>query len=516
MKGLFLCALAGVPSLIKASWEGENEFCDEYEKVQEQCRADTNRKRRAAGLEPLDYTSIYETINSQDYQKNARIRNKRVITVTDDQILEDPRRKWLDAYEKPITYMLIDDDESRKSVDNLNVFRSIIIEAFDIWADETNLRFMEVKSEEVAEIKIQFFPEGQKHNEEEYCKEFEEFRNDVLDGEDGNFISAETMLAHGNLPFGHGWDDKGERYQDVPAGDLHFSANLNWDTTTDDDSTYNLFSVAIHEIGHTIGVPHNGACEESLMYYRYTDTLKQQTVRTAKLHEADKLYIKCLYGEREPLWKRREFRITVSLAGTFIGVLVIYQILEHYFEFIPHNENWMTVKRPQRGLLTTFTTNMKKFGTAARMRAGKTFSRGQNKKMTTDSNLPHLNEVNSETHNNKDIPRGFSKYGGGVSVMEGEESLSDDDFESTPTSKKTTPRASRFRSTVHAVFSSKHTAKRTRSKLNKGTGDRNTKRKNQRKVNEEQGNSTIMSSPMAPTRTVGFAGVSTINEELSE
>ena len=364
-KILFLLALLNA-DIIKAfhSYEEENQFCIEYHKAQEQCleeykskAKEYNKRRQEKGLTPID---IQEDLLSL----GGRSKKKRAITINDDEIMEDPKTLWVEPYEKPITYMLINNKESEKAVKNKHVFRSIIIEAFYLWARETDLRFMEVNDPDIAEIRIQFFPGGVQHTQDKACTPFDDYKKeDLVKDSTVNFNKVETMLAHAILPFG-GWDDNRNygdtsgRYQNSSAGDLHFSANLNWDTSPEDHNTYNLFSVAIHEIGHTLGLLHNTHCRDSLMYYRYTDTLRKQTIRTAKLHKADILGIKCLYGERENLWQRREYRIIFSLAGGFLSICTLFQILERYVEFIPHNYEWMTIKRPERGLLYNFRSMM--------------------------------------------------------------------------------------------------------------------------------------------------------------
>ena len=135
----------------------------------------------------------------------------------------------------------------------------------------------------------------------------------------------------------------------------------------------------MHEIGHTIGLKHNDHCEEAIMYYRYNEFLRSQRISTAKLHITDQLQIKCLYGDKSPVYKRREFVIAISIATGFLLFLIFYQILQYCCDFIPRNDNWMTKPREaSRGLRQRFET-MIRDGASSLRTMGSGFSRKRKK-----------------------------------------------------------------------------------------------------------------------------------------
>lgn len=325
-------------------------YCQKYEEKVEECGV---ARRRRNGEKKLNETILVhgtELLN----------RRKRALQVPEpDQLGVDVRRKWPEAYNKPITYMLVNNEFAQKNLgSSIFTFRDLIWNSFNIWSKNTNLRFMEVKSENIAEIKIEFIPQGAGHYGEgtpweEWCEIFKASeKEDPLSG--GLDLSTQT-LAHGNFPFGNTWGDESKRYQDAPDGDLHFNADVNWafegKESEDGVVAFSIFPVAIHEIGHTLGMPHNEECEDSIMYFEYTDNLKQMTIKNAELHETDVLYIKCLYGEPDPWYKQTENIITLSMVGGLLGLLILYQIFSHVFE-VEQNQDWKTkmrgpvIKRP--------------------------------------------------------------------------------------------------------------------------------------------------------------------------
>lgn len=209
---------------------------------------------------------------------------------------------------------------------------------------------MEVTDKNVAEIIISFKAPGKSHFDnlvDDYCPIFKKSDEATGSQDAGSaFDKATLTLAHGNLPLSEvGTGDDFKRYQNNPAGDLHFNADINWafaDDAKNDPNTFNLYSIAVHEIGHTLGMPHNNYCEDSIMYYAYTNKTAEVTFDTKEaLSAEDKLYIQCLYGEKPSWWDMQENRIFVFFLIGFVSCFIMYQLVDHYIELFPDDNTWM-------------------------------------------------------------------------------------------------------------------------------------------------------------------------------
>ncbi|CAH1135832.1 unnamed protein product [Ceutorhynchus assimilis] len=77
--------------------------------------------------------------------------------------------------------------------------------------------------------------------------------------------------------------------------DVHFDADESWTTSGDSQQGTNLFNVAAHEIGHSLGLSHSNV-EGALMYPWYSE---MKDGFDYELPDDDKLAIQYLYGSRD-------------------------------------------------------------------------------------------------------------------------------------------------------------------------------------------------------------------------
>ncbi|KAM5180548.1 uncharacterized protein ACMZJ9_001037 [Mantella aurantiaca] len=139
----------------------------------------------------------------------------------------------------------------------MNVVDDSIKQAFDVWSQVTPLRFTQVNNGQ-ADIFIQF--SSRAHNDQS-----------SFDGRNG-------VLAHAYFPgLGIG-------------GDAHFDEDETW---TNGRAAFNLFLVAAHEFGHSLGLEHSNN-PSALMFpnYRYMNT------QGYRLPQDDVSRIQALYGRR--------------------------------------------------------------------------------------------------------------------------------------------------------------------------------------------------------------------------
>ncbi|XP_046457263.1 uncharacterized protein LOC124204261 [Daphnia pulex] len=136
-----------------------------------------------------------------------------------------------------------------------------IARAFQMWADVTDLTFVHLNNES-ANVDIEILFASGEHGD---CPSFN-------DGPGGT-------LSHAAFP--------------VNGGDAHFDESETW--TLNSDKGTNLFQVATHNIGHSLGLEHTNVTK-AVMYpiYEYSSDFK--------LDKDDIEGIQQLYGEK-PSWK---------------------------------------------------------------------------------------------------------------------------------------------------------------------------------------------------------------------
>ena len=153
--------------------------------------------------------------------------------------------------------------------------RQIVRQAFDAWANIADLRFTEVQPVESPDFRIAWR------------------LGDHGDGE--SFDGPGNTLAHAFFPPPCGGPN---------AGDLHFDEGEVWIEDPGDNGIV-LQHVAIHEIGHLLGLSHSQD-ETAIMYAYYSPERGQ-------LAQDDIDGIRALYGERT---ERREVLLAAEASGT--------------------------------------------------------------------------------------------------------------------------------------------------------------------------------------------------------
>ncbi|XP_065664898.1 matrix metalloproteinase-2-like isoform X2 [Hydra vulgaris] len=181
-----------------------------------------------------------------------------------------------------LTWKLLNDNNDNLSRSQVE---DTLQQAFARWEAVTNLRFhkLEKNSNEYADIDVSFLYRFQQQQ-----------RDPTL------FYGAGIVLAHGYYPN----TNKGI------SGDLHF-----YDETTFTLGTtkgINLLWVAVHEIGHCIGLEHSSV-ENSIMYPRYKGYMGEKFT----LSKDDILGIQSIYGiKKQTTTMKPEITTTTKITKT--------------------------------------------------------------------------------------------------------------------------------------------------------------------------------------------------------
>lgn len=153
-----------------------------------------------------------------------------------------------------------------RSVLKPDLVKTLMFHALKVWSDNTNIQFRGVTSSEAnrADIKISF---AQSLHDDGY----------PFDGKGGT-------LAHAFFPGA----------SDI-AGDTHFDDDETWTYGAPDGDGTDLFTVAVHEFGHALGLSHSSS-DPSIMRPYYQGPVGD--VRSYMLPMDDFLAIQTLYGKR--------------------------------------------------------------------------------------------------------------------------------------------------------------------------------------------------------------------------
>lgn len=200
------------------------------------------------------------------------------------------RPRWPSS-KTELTYAFLRENQVSENV------RAVFAGAFDRWSEVTTLNFTEISSFSAADIRIGFFS------------------GDHNDGEP--FDGVMGTLAHAFSP---------------PSGMFHLDGDENWVL---DGNFFNapsfmtavdLESVAVHEIGHLLGLGHSSV-EDAIMYPSITSA-----TRKVELTEDDILGVQELYGSNPnfnwtgPTLTPRNERDSSGAQGMMIGPFSIYKI----------------------------------------------------------------------------------------------------------------------------------------------------------------------------------------------
>lgn len=147
---------------------------------------------------------------------------------------------------------------------NRTVVRSVMRRAFKLWSDKTNLKFTETFNDTDPEIKVSF-------------QRYSHGDGYPFDGNNG-------VLAHAFYPLNN----------EGLSGDVHFDddENLSADRTPNKDER-DLMWIAVHEIGHSIGLEHSRE-QDAIMYPYYTGYKPN-----IQLKYDDIIGIQTLYGGKD-------------------------------------------------------------------------------------------------------------------------------------------------------------------------------------------------------------------------
>lgn len=212
---------------------------------------------------------------------------------------------WKNAFKDPLTFMFIETESIPEKWSKLvRHLRTTTYDAMKMWEKSSALRFIEVTDPEKAEIKISF--ESETHN---------------CDGVQTSF--GQGVLAHAYYP--------GTRHRNDIAGDIHINNVIDWEFDVENvekySSSYHLFSVLVHELGHSLGLDH--VSDKSAIMYPSTSSIGVVSDPKQDLPEIDRMNIIKLYDE--PVFSKTWTVGIIIFAGSTV-LIAAYLLIKYKTE----------------------------------------------------------------------------------------------------------------------------------------------------------------------------------------
>ena len=138
-----------------------------------------------------------------------------------------------------------------------------IVAAFETWQSVFGLKFKRVEPDEECEKKITFL-----HNHDGLNCPYK------LSGQKGGTLANAFYLGKSAI-----------------SGDIHFDSE-NWteQKTVPGDGKYNLFSVAVHELGHALGLYHNTEDKDNIMQPIFKSGFSNKTLSESDIKTIQEMY----------------------------------------------------------------------------------------------------------------------------------------------------------------------------------------------------------------------------------
>lgn len=148
--------------------------------------------------------------------------------------------------------------------------QSVIRQAFNAWSSVTPLSFTEVGSLDQADMLVGF-------GDGAHCDLYQ-VRNLSCPGGDAAFAGPGNILAHAYFPG-----------QGTLSGESHFDNAESWSPSRTTGNGFSLLSVAMHEVGHALGLQHSND-RSALMWAEYNGSSPIESLRADDIAGIQALY----------------------------------------------------------------------------------------------------------------------------------------------------------------------------------------------------------------------------------